>query len=136
LFFEKGTPTKEVWYYEHQYPKGAKSYNKTKPIRIEEFDVEKVWWENRVENDFAWKVSIEDIKASNYNLDVKNPLNTDPTHREPAELLAEYEAATNSMQQTQDQLKDILAEALRRHIALPQANEESGVDNNSMKKKA
>ena len=44
LFFTKGSPTKEIWYYEHPYPPGAKSYNKTKPIRIEEFDLEKSWW--------------------------------------------------------------------------------------------
>jgi len=43
LFFIKGQPTKEIWYYEHPYQPGAKSYNKTKPIRIEEFDVEKAW---------------------------------------------------------------------------------------------
>lgn len=30
LFFTKGPSTKEVWYYEHPYPSGAKSYNKTK----------------------------------------------------------------------------------------------------------
>jgi type I restriction enzyme M protein len=28
LFFTKGTPTAQVWYYEHPYPPGAKSYNK------------------------------------------------------------------------------------------------------------
>ena len=116
LFFEKGTPTKEIWYYEHQYPEGYKSYSKTKPMRLEEFDNEKAWWNKREESDFAWKVSIENIKANNYNLDVKNPRNIDPTHREPAELLAEYQAATNAMQLTQSQLKDILAEALRRHV--------------------
>ena len=44
LFFTKGRPTKDVWFYEHPYPPGAKSYNKTKPIRIDEFDVEKEWW--------------------------------------------------------------------------------------------
>ena len=44
LFFTKGEPTKEIWFYEHPYPPGAKSYNKTKPIRIEEFDAEKAWW--------------------------------------------------------------------------------------------
>ena len=44
LFFTKGEPTKEIWFYEHPYPPGAKSYNKTKPIRIEEFDIEKGWW--------------------------------------------------------------------------------------------
>ena len=44
LFFTKGTPTRDVWFYEHPYPEGIKSYNKTKPMRIEEFDAEKQWW--------------------------------------------------------------------------------------------
>src|ERR1035437_232889 len=43
LFFDKvgssgtgGTAaTKEIWYYEHKMPEGVKSYNKTKPIRVE-----------------------------------------------------------------------------------------------------
>jgi len=72
LFFTKGEPTKEIWYFEHPYPNGVKNYNKTKPINIKEFDLEKEWWNNRVENEHAWKVSIEDIKSRNYNLDIKN----------------------------------------------------------------
>jgi type I restriction enzyme M protein len=59
LFFTKGEPTKEIWFYEHPYPPGYKSYSKTKPIRIEEFAPEKEWWNNRVENEFAWKVDFE-----------------------------------------------------------------------------
>jgi type I restriction enzyme M protein len=73
LFFTKGEPTKEIWYYEHPYPDGYKSYSKTKPMRIQEFKPEKEWWNNREENEFAWKISIEDIKANNYNLDISNP---------------------------------------------------------------
>jgi len=73
LFFEKGNPTKEVWYFEHPYPDGVKNYNKTKPINIKEFDLEKKWWNNRVENKHAWKISIDQIKEKNYNLDFKNP---------------------------------------------------------------
>ncbi len=44
LFFDKGAPTQEVWYYEHPYPPDVKSYNKGKPIRIEEFEPERKWW--------------------------------------------------------------------------------------------
>ncbi len=73
LFFTKGQPTTEVWYYEHPYPPGAKSYNKGKPIRIEEFEPERKWWKKRVENEQAWRVSIDQIKQGNYNLDLKNP---------------------------------------------------------------
>ncbi len=61
LFFQKGTPTKEVWYWEHQLPEGQKSYSKTKPIRVEEFDSLKQWWHNRKEGKQAWKVDISTI---------------------------------------------------------------------------
>lgn len=73
LFFTKGEPTKEIWYYEHQLPEGQKSYSKTKPIEIAEFDPIKEWWDNRVENEQAWKVDIETIKNNGYSLDIKNP---------------------------------------------------------------
>lgn len=76
LFFEKGKPTKEIWYFEHPLPKGYKSYSKTKPIRIKEFDIEKEWWNNRTASKFAkqcWKISIDEIRDNNYNLDISNP---------------------------------------------------------------
>ena len=62
LFFTKGEKTREVWYYEHPYPEGYKSYNKTKPIRIEEFEPEKAWWGQREENEHAWRVLFKDIE--------------------------------------------------------------------------
>ncbi len=77
LFFDKWTPTKEIWYYEHPLPEGYKTYNKSKPIRIEEFDLEKKWWNSREETKNSWKVSIEDIIKNNYNLDIKNPNKND-----------------------------------------------------------
>jgi type I restriction enzyme M protein len=73
LFFTKGEPTKDVWYYQMQLPQGLRAYTKTRPITDREFDVVKEWWKDRKENDFAWKVSIKDIKARNWNLDFKNP---------------------------------------------------------------
>jgi len=75
LFFTKGTTvddgtehfhTDTIWFYEHPYPKGYKSYSKTKPIRLEEFKPEQEWWgtedndfADRVENEFAWKVDFK-----------------------------------------------------------------------------
>jgi len=73
LFFEKGKPTKDIWYWEHKLPEGVKAYNKTKPIQKSEFDALKKWWKKRKENDQAWKVSIDKIKENGYNLDIKNP---------------------------------------------------------------
>jgi len=76
LFFEKGKPTKEIWYFEHPLPEGYKGYTKTKPMRLEEFNLEKKWWNNRNDSDFkqfCWKVSIKEIKNKNFSLDFKNP---------------------------------------------------------------
>ncbi|GAE88941.1 type I restriction-modification system subunit M [Acetivibrio straminisolvens] len=75
LFMEKGKSTKEIWFFEHPLPEGYKKYTKTKPVKYEEFELEKQWWNNREENEYAWKVGIEEIKSRNYNLDIKNPNN-------------------------------------------------------------
>lgn len=80
LFFTKGTPTKEVWYYEHRLPEGQKAYNKTKPIQAKEFNPIKNWWNNRIESDIAWKVDIQNIIDRNYDLDIKNPTKQEETH--------------------------------------------------------
>lgn len=73
IFFEKGKPTKEIWYYEHTLPEGQKAYSKTKPIRIEEFNPIKDWWNNRTESEVSWKVSMKTVIDRNYDLDIKNP---------------------------------------------------------------
>lgn len=88
LFFEKGNPTKEIWYYELPLPEGMKQYTKGRPIRIEEFDPVKKWWKNRKTNGNSWKVSIKEIKDRNYNLDFKNPAKKeDLAHKDPKEIL-------------------------------------------------
>lgn len=88
LFFKKGEPTQHIWFYEHKLPEGLKSYSKTNPIRNEEFDPIRKWWENKVENEVAWKVSVEEIVNNNYNLDIKNPNNSEEKILEsPQELI-------------------------------------------------
>ncbi|MGI2116827.1 N-6 DNA methylase [Shewanella oncorhynchi] len=119
LFFTKGAPTKDVWFYEHPYPAGVKNYNKTKPMRFEEFETELRWWGNeadgfasRIENEQAWKVSIDDIIARNYNLDIKNPHVGEVISHDPQELLQDYAKQQADIQALRDQLKGILSAAL------------------------
>lgn len=114
LFFTKGKPTREVWYYEHPYPAGAKSYNKTKPMRIEEFAAEKAWWHNREETAFAWKVPIETIAANGYNLDLKNPNAPGTVHEDPIALLDQYQAAATAADEARSALKTALQLCLER----------------------
>lgn len=118
LFFTKGQKTKEIWFYEHQLPDGVKAYNKTKPMKVEEFEPEKAWWGNeddgfksRIETPQAWKVSIDEIITRNYNLDIKNPHIGEVLNQDPKVLLSDYEQAQSEITELQTQLKSILANA-------------------------
>ncbi|MFT6915313.1 MAG: type I restriction enzyme M protein [Motiliproteus sp.] len=124
LFFDKGEPTQEIWYYEVPLPAGVKAFNKTKPMKLEDFADCADWWgegdnpqaklkrQNRQQCPQAWKVSLEEIVARNYNLDSKNPHVEDQIVHDPDQLLADYASQQSEIQQLRDQLQGILAEAL------------------------
>ena len=124
LFFEKGTPTENVWYYEVPLPEGVKAFNKTKPMQLKDFDACIEWWgegksiaektkrQGRQETDYAWQVSIDEIVERNYNLDIKNPHVGEVINYDPEELLASYQQQQAEIANLRAQLKGILAEAL------------------------
>lgn len=128
LFFDKVFPsagggmaegrggTKDVWYFEHPYPAGVKSYNKGKPIHIKEFDLEKAWWTDRDNEKYsqhAWKVSAEDIKARGYNLDIKNPHQEADLLASPEELLAKFQQTEKTIKSVQQEIIKVLSDALK-----------------------
>ena len=112
LFFTKGEPTEEVWYFEHPMPEKQKNYNKTKPIDVKEFELEKAWWDKREENEYAWKVGIQEIKDRNFNLDIKNPHTPEKQNGDPVEMLEKYQAELTELEKLRQQLKAELSEAL------------------------
>jgi type I restriction enzyme M protein len=112
LFLTKGEPTKDIWYYEHHLPEGVKAYNKTKPMRLSEFDEEKEWWNKREETDKAWKVSVKDIAANNYNLDRKNPNTPVEMHEDPTSLLVKYAEAVSAVNELRERLKTSLKQSM------------------------
>ena len=119
LFFTKGTPTQHVWFYEQTLPAGIKAYNKTKPMKVEEFEALAQWWgsesdnfKTRVETTQAWKVNLADLQARNYNLDCKNPHVAEKISQDPDALIADFQSMKQDISQLRGQLKIILAEAL------------------------
>ena len=119
LFFEKGEPTGETWFYEHPVPEGQKAYSMTRPIRFEHLQPCIDWWggverRGREETERAWKVPVEDAKARGYNLDIRNPHMQEDGPGDPAELLQRLVAAEAEAAAFQGRLKDLLAEALLR----------------------
>ncbi len=119
LFFTKGKPTNDIWFYEHPYPAGVKNYSKTRPMKFEEFQQENDWWGNeadgfatRIENEQAWKVSIEEVISRNFNLDIKNPHVGEIISHDPDELLASYQQQQQELEGLLGQLQTVLGDAL------------------------
>jgi type I restriction enzyme M protein len=119
LFFEKGEPTKDIWFYEHHVPAGQKAYSMTKPIRVEHLRPCVDWWggverKGRVETEVAWKVTADEVKARGYNLDFKNPHTIADDLGNPEDLLAKLEESEQQTVALRYKLKAILTEALLR----------------------
>ena len=119
LFFEKGEPTKDIWFYEHRVPDGQKAYSMTKPIRIEYLKSCVDWWggakrEGRKENEVAWRVTADEVKRRSYNLDIKNPHSVAEEHGDPEELLAKLNGLEDQTSALRNKLKAILGQALLR----------------------
>lgn len=117
LFFEKvhhnnetaDYATQEVWYYEHRLPEGQKAYSKTKPIKESEFEPITAWWNNRTESEVSWKVSIEDLVARNFDLDIKNPHKVEEVQEySSAELMEQLAASLQQTQTLMNQLKQAI----------------------------
>lgn len=118
LFFEKGQPTKEIWFYEHRVPADQKAYSMTKPIRLEHLQPCVEWWggasrKNRAETELAWRVGIEQVKARGYDLDFKNPYTVAANHRDPADLLAELNQTEKERAGLSSEIKSVLETSSR-----------------------
>ncbi|MEA2560549.1 MAG: hypothetical protein QOH06_2053 [Acidobacteriota bacterium] len=114
LFFTKGKPTETIWFYEHPYPEGQKSYSKTKPIRLEEFDREREWWRSeendfadRRENEYAWKI---DFKSKKQQAEARAKpywAKAEALHNEASELenRARSEAKSAALREKADRMR-------------------------------
>lgn len=96
LFFTKGEPTKETWFYRLDMPEGYKNFSKTKPMKKEHFKEVVEWWNDRKEItidgfDKAKKYSIQEIKERNYNLDLCGYPYEEEEILPPMDLLQKYQ---------------------------------------------
>ena len=108
LFFNRDSKgTKEIWYYELELPEGLARFTKTNPIERHHFDKVKEWWNNRVENEQAWLVKVEELK--NYNLDIKNPSKIDESESYTIEeIIDKMKAITKDNEEIISKLEGLL----------------------------
>jgi len=87
LFFEKGAPTRKVWFYQLN---PGRSMGKTNPLNDEDLldfiELQKTF----ADSENSWSVAAERIDASTYDLSVKNPNGErEVTLRTPEEVIDE-----------------------------------------------
>ncbi|MCM8832154.1 MAG: type I restriction-modification system subunit M [Candidatus Omnitrophica bacterium] len=103
LFFEKGIPTKEIWYYELIPPNG-KNYTRTNPIKDEDLDDAFNKWQKLEISENSWIVKVEDIIKNDYDLSAKNPNKTKSiVYKPPEELI-------KSILEKEKEIEEILKE--------------------------
>ena len=87
LFFEKGAPTRNVWYYTLDPGRNMGKTNSLNDDDLKEFIELQATF---AESEKSWTVDAEDIDQSNFDLSVKNPNKVEEAPlREPLEILAE-----------------------------------------------
>jgi type I restriction enzyme M protein len=90
LFFEKGSSTKKVWFYQLNLDRNLGKTNALNEKDLEEFvELQK----NFVESENSWSIAVKDIDQSTFDLSAKNPNKKEVAQlRQPKEILEEMKA--------------------------------------------
>ena len=90
LFFEKGAPTRKVWYYQLD---PGRNLGKTNPLNDDDLADFVALQASLADSPKSWSVDASSIDASSYDLSVKNPNGGDEVVlRSPQEILDEIAA--------------------------------------------
>ena len=106
LFFNKGEPTKNIWYYQMN---PGRNMGKTNPLNdkdLAEFiDLQKT----KPESEKSWMVNMVDVNTETFDLSAKNPNTPEEAPlRSPSEILAEMEQLDSENKQILGGIKDLL----------------------------
>jgi type I restriction enzyme M protein len=103
LFFTKGEPTKEIWYYDLS----DLNIMKKQPLTIEHFEEFFRLLPDRANSERSWSVSTEEIEAKNYDIKAVNPNRKEvEDKRTPDELLAIIESRAEEIREALIGLKN------------------------------
>ena len=103
LFFDNTYPTEETWFYRLDMPEGYKHFSKTKPMKLEHFQLVLDWWDNRQEItedgfDKAKKFTVQQLTEElGYNLDQCGYPHEEEEILAPMDLIHRYEEQRASL---------------------------------------
>ncbi|HQR08442.1 MAG TPA: N-6 DNA methylase, partial [Gemmatales bacterium] len=90
LFFEKGAPTRKIWYYQLD---PGRNLGKTNPLNDDDLAEFVTLQKKSADSPKSWSVDAKDIDQATFDLSVKNPNGGEEvTHRSPVEIMDEIAA--------------------------------------------
>ncbi len=99
LFFEKGIPTKNVWFYQLNLDRNL---GKTNPLNEKDLEDFVKLQKTKGESENSWSINVNDIDQTTFDLSAKNPNKKEEVAlRKPEDILEEMKALD-------DESKDIL----------------------------
>lgn len=109
LFFEKGAPTKKIWYYQLD---PGRNLGKTNPLNDEDLKEFVELQKTYADSDKSWCLDVADVDQATFDLSVKNPNGNDEVvHRSPEEILEEIAALDGESARILKSIKDNLRHA-------------------------
>jgi len=106
LFFEKGEPTKNTWFYQMD---PGRNMGKTNPLNDKDLAEFIELQKTKPETEKSWMILTGDVNEETYDLSVKNPnLPEEAPLRDPKEILKEMEVLDSQTNVILKSIKDFL----------------------------
>ena len=106
LFFEKGAPTRRIWYYQLD---PGRSLGKTNPLNdndLKDFVARQAGFED---SENAWTVDVKDIDPDSVDLSVKNPNKAEAAPlRDPEVIINEIETLDKESEEILEGIRGML----------------------------
>jgi type I restriction enzyme M protein len=106
LFFEKGEPTKKIWYYQLD---PGRNMGKTNPLNDKDMEEFIKLQNKKGETEKSWTLKVADIDETTYDLSTKNPNTPEEAPlRSPEVILAEMESLDTETNTILQSIKELI----------------------------
>ena len=106
LFFEKGAPTRQVWYYQLD---PGRSMGKTNPLNDDDLKEFGALQPDKAGGEKSWTVAVDDLDKTTWDLSVKNPhAPEEEALREPEQIIADMLARDDETRLILEDIRDML----------------------------
>ncbi|MBT3538947.1 N-6 DNA methylase, partial [Candidatus Parcubacteria bacterium] len=106
LFFNKGEPTKKIWYYQLN---PGRNMGKTNPLNDKDLSEFIALQKTKSESERSWTINIADVDEDTFDLSVKNPNTPEEAPlRSPQEILTEMETLDNETKEILRSIKELI----------------------------